>query len=69
VKTGLLGTKTSFVPLSGAHVYGDDVVVPSGASLVKDAPKAGDDEHLEPDDVSAAEPWKGVASAAVPIDR
>jgi uncharacterized protein (TIGR02271 family) len=53
VKTGLLGTKTSFVPLSGAHVYGDDVVVPYDASLVKDAPKAGDDEHLEPDEVLA----------------
>lgn len=28
VKTGLFGTKESFVPLEGARVEGDDIVVP-----------------------------------------
>ncbi len=49
IKTGLFGTKLSFAPLTGAHVYGDDVVVRYDASLVKDAPKVEADGQLTAD--------------------
>ena len=50
IKTGLFGTKLSFAPLTGAHVYGDDVVVRYDASLVKDAPKVEADGQLTADE-------------------
>ncbi len=50
VTTGLFGTKVSFVPLAGAQLSGDDVVVAYDKDLVKDAPKAEADGHLSPDD-------------------
>jgi uncharacterized protein (TIGR02271 family) len=48
VKTGLFGTSESFVPLEGAQVRGDDLVVPYPKDLVKDAPRVDVDGHLEP---------------------
>jgi hypothetical protein len=45
VKTGLFGTKITFVPLTGAHVYDGDVVVRYDASMVNDAPKVDPDEQ------------------------
>ena len=53
VKTGLFGTRRNFVPLTGAEVFGDDVVVPYDAAIVKDAPNAETDGHLEPDEERA----------------
>ncbi len=53
VKTGLFGTRRNFVPLTGAEVYGDDVVVPYDTAIVKDAPKAEADGRLEPDEERA----------------
>ena len=50
IKTGLFGTKVSFAPLTGAHVYGDDVVVRYDASLVKDAPRVEADGQLTADE-------------------
>ncbi len=47
-KTGLFGTSQTFVPLEGAQVRGDDVVVPYPKDLVKDAPRVDVDGHLEP---------------------
>jgi len=47
-KTGLFGTSESFVPLEGARIQGDDVVVPYPKDLVKDAPRVDVDGHLEP---------------------
>ena len=46
IKTGLFGTTVTFAPLTGAHVYGDDVVVRYDASLVKDAPTVEADRQL-----------------------
>jgi uncharacterized protein (TIGR02271 family) len=43
VSTGLLGFHVSFVPLAQAQRRGEDVVVPFGKDMVKDAP------HAEPD--------------------
>jgi uncharacterized protein (TIGR02271 family) len=48
VKTGLFGTSESFVPLEGARIEGNDIVVPYDKELVKDAPRVDADGHLEP---------------------
>ena len=44
----LFGTRVSFVPLAGAEVNGDEVVVPYDKDVVKDAPNADADDHLDP---------------------
>ncbi|MDV8148991.1 PRC and DUF2382 domain-containing protein [Arthrobacter sp. B10-11] len=48
VKTGLFGTSESFVPLEGARVDGDNIVLPYSKDQVKDAPRVDTDGHLEP---------------------
>src|SRR5829696_4310613 len=53
VNTGLFGTKLSFVPLTGAEVYGDTVFLSYDKDLVKDAPKVDADGHLDPDQEEA----------------
>ncbi|YCH06973.1 DUF2382 domain-containing protein [Arthrobacter sp. alpha11c] len=50
VKTGLFGTSESFIPLEGASVEGDDVVVPYSKDHIKDAPRVAEDGHLDPDE-------------------
>jgi uncharacterized protein (TIGR02271 family) len=49
VNTGLLGMKSSFVPLEGATMDGDDLRVPHSKDKVKDAPSLDPDGHLEPE--------------------
>jgi uncharacterized protein (TIGR02271 family) len=46
VKTGLFGTKETFVPLAAAHVDGDELVVDVPKSKVSDAPRIDEDGHL-----------------------
>ena len=46
VNTGLFGTKSSFVPLSGAAPAGQDVRVPFTKEQVKDAPRVEPDGEL-----------------------
>jgi PRC-barrel domain len=56
VNTGLLGTRTSFVPLKEADVSdGDDptVTVPYDQGTVKDAPDYDQDAHLAPEEKRA----------------
>ncbi|WP_258804238.1 PRC and DUF2382 domain-containing protein [Pseudarthrobacter sp. NS4] len=48
VKTGFFGTSESFVPLQGASVDGNDILVPYSKDQVKDAPRVAEDGHLEP---------------------
>jgi uncharacterized protein (TIGR02271 family) len=48
VKTGLFGTKESFVPLRNADMTGDGLRVPVTKEAVKDAPKIDTDGHLSP---------------------
>ena len=50
VKTGLLGKKVSFVPLSGAQPAEDDVRVAYPKDLVKDAPSVDPDGDLSPEE-------------------
>jgi uncharacterized protein (TIGR02271 family) len=48
VHTGMIGARTNFVPLRGAHMAGEDVQVPYDKQLVKDAPNIEPGGHLEP---------------------
>lgn len=48
VKTGLFGMSESFVPLEGARIDGDDIVVPYSKDQIKDAPRVDVEGHLEP---------------------
>jgi uncharacterized protein (TIGR02271 family) len=50
VKTGLFGTKESFVPLSGAAMDEDGVHVSVAKDVVSEAPKIDADGHLTPDE-------------------
>jgi uncharacterized protein (TIGR02271 family) len=48
VRTGMFGTKESFVPIRNADLTDDGVRVPVSKSQVKDAPKIDTDGHLSP---------------------
>src|SRR3712207_468275 len=48
VRTGLFGTKESFVPIRDANLTDDGVRVPVSKERVKDAPKIDTDGHLSP---------------------
>ena len=50
VKTGLFGTKETFVPIHDAALTGDGLRVPVSKDAVKDAPKIDSDGHLSPDE-------------------
>src|SRR5918993_5964831 len=46
VRTGLFGTRESFVPLAAARVEGDELVVDVSKDRVTNAPKIDEDGHL-----------------------
>jgi hypothetical protein len=46
VHTGLLGTRTSFVPLTEAELRGDEIVVPYSKDVVREAPSIEVGEEL-----------------------
>jgi uncharacterized protein (TIGR02271 family) len=48
VRTGLFGTKESFVPIRNADLTDDGLRVPVSKSAVKDAPKIDSEGHLSP---------------------
>ena len=48
VRTGLFGTKESFVPIRNADLTNDGVRVPVSKTQVKEAPKIDTDGHLSP---------------------
>jgi uncharacterized protein (TIGR02271 family) len=48
VRTGLFGTKESFVPIRNADLTNDGLRVPVSKAQVKDAPKIDTDGHLSP---------------------
>src|SRR5215207_4020632 len=48
VSTGWFGTRVSFVPIEGADIRGDDVVVAYDKATVKDSPNAEADGRLTP---------------------
>lgn len=61
VNTGLFGTKESFVPLTGARIEGDALVVPYDKAKVKDAPKVDDDGHIGDDEQAELYRYYGLA--------
>jgi len=48
VRTGMFGTKESFVPLADADLAGDEVRLPYDKAKVKHAPQIDTDGHLSP---------------------
>jgi uncharacterized protein (TIGR02271 family) len=50
VKTGLFGSKLSFVPLADANETGDDIRVPFEKAQVKDSPNIDADGDLSPEE-------------------
>jgi uncharacterized protein (TIGR02271 family) len=53
VKTGLFGSKETFVPLQDADLTSNGLRVPVTKAAVKDAPKIDQDGHLSPEEESA----------------
>ncbi|MET9533668.1 PRC and DUF2382 domain-containing protein [Streptomyces sp. NPDC006649] len=47
VKTGLFGTKETFIPLEGARREENALHIPHAKELVKDAPRLDADQHLD----------------------
>jgi uncharacterized protein (TIGR02271 family) len=50
ISTGLFGRRVSFAPLSGAQQDGEALRLPFATAMVKDAPNADPDGHLEPEE-------------------
>jgi uncharacterized protein (TIGR02271 family) len=62
VRTGLFGTKESFVPLRDADLTDDGVRVPVSKERVKDAPKIDTDGHLSPEEEDELYRYYGVGT-------
>jgi len=62
VRTGLFGTKESFVPIRDADLTNDGVRVPVSKTKVKDAPKIDTDGHLSPEEEQELYHYYGLGS-------
>jgi uncharacterized protein (TIGR02271 family) len=62
VRTGLFGTKESFVPIRDADLTDDGLRVPVSKSQVKDAPKVDTDGHLSPEEEQELYRYYGLGS-------
>jgi uncharacterized protein (TIGR02271 family) len=69
VKTGLFGTKQSFVPLDRASLEGDRIIVAFSKSQVKDAPRIDPDGRLSPDEEDELYRYYGLSSTGGNLDR
>jgi sporulation protein YlmC with PRC-barrel domain len=61
VRTGLFGTKESFVPLAAARVEGDELIVDIAKARVSDAPKIDEDGHLSEEQETELYAYYGVS--------
>jgi len=61
VRTGLLGTKESFVPLAASRFDGTELVVDASKKQVSDAPKTDDDGHLSEQDEDEIYRYYGIS--------
>jgi uncharacterized protein (TIGR02271 family) len=68
VKTGLFGTKESFVPLEEANWEGNVLRVAYDKDRVKDAPRVDADSHLEPSDEDELYRYYGLTSNGFATD-
>ena len=64
VRTGLFGTRESFVPLAAARVEGDELVVDVTKDRVTDAPKIDEDGHLSEEQEAELYSYYGVSPGA-----
>ncbi|HEX8345003.1 MAG TPA: PRC and DUF2382 domain-containing protein [Actinoplanes sp.] len=62
VKTGLFGTKESFVPLEGGSLSGDRITVPFTKDQVKNAPRIDPDGDLTPAEEDELYTYYGLSS-------
>ncbi|MEU8612461.1 PRC and DUF2382 domain-containing protein [Actinoplanes sp. NPDC048791] len=69
VKTGLFGTKQSFVPLEGASLEGDRIIVAFSKDQVKDAPRIDPDGRLSPAEEDELYRYYGLSSTGGNLDR
>jgi uncharacterized protein (TIGR02271 family) len=68
VRTGLFGTKESFVPLADADVSGNDLRVPYDKDKVKHAPQIESAGHLSPAEETELYRYYGIGSdSAAPV--
>ena len=68
VKTGLFGTKESFVPLEEANWDGNELRVSYDKDRVKDAPRVDADSHLEPSDEDELYRYYGMSAGQYGTD-
>ncbi|GHE07162.1 DUF2382 domain-containing protein [Klenkia taihuensis] len=61
VKTGLFGTKETFVPLAQAQLSGEELRFPYDKATVKDAPTIEAEGHLSPAEESELYRYYGIA--------
>jgi sporulation protein YlmC with PRC-barrel domain len=61
VRTGLFGTKESFVPLAAARVEGDELIVDIPKGRVHEAPKLDEDGHLSEEQENELYAYYGVS--------
>jgi sporulation protein YlmC with PRC-barrel domain len=61
VRTGLFGTKESFVPLAAARVEGDELVVEIPKAKVHDAPRIDEEGHLSEEQETELYTYYGVS--------
>jgi uncharacterized protein (TIGR02271 family) len=64
VRTGLFGTKESFVPIRDADLTDDGVRVPVSKTQVKDAPKIDAEGHLSPQEEQELYRYYGLGTTA-----
>ena len=60
-RTGLFGTKESFVPLAAARVEGDELVVDIPKSKVHEAPRIDEEGHLSEEQETELYTYYGVS--------
>ena len=61
VKTGMFGTKETFIPLAQAQLNGETLRFPYDKSMVKDAPRIEAEGHLSPAEESELYRYYGIA--------
>jgi len=63
VRTGMFGTKESFVPLAAGRFDGDELVVDAGKDKVADAPQVDEDGHISEQEEAEIYRYYGISTA------
>lgn len=67
VRTGLFGTKETFVPLAQADLAGEQLRLPYDKATVKDAPRVDTDGHLSPEEEAELYRYYGIGVTGTPV--